>query len=248
MKTFSLIGFSLFVGLLVLIESISGQLSLEVNRGKRLSQSSSKSLSMLQRRYGLRKSKLSLTLTNIDNIYYYGIIYLGEPTKQKFRVNFDTGSADFWVISSRCTTTSCKQHNQYTQTKSKKYADMKKDFSIFYGDGTWAVGRMCTDTLTIGGAKVTAVGFAQATYLFGMEDEINDGIMGLGYQALSSSGFQTPIDKAFSQKKIPNKIVSFWLSQNLSNPLGGSLTIGGIDKTRYTGNFYALRFKQQQKL
>lgn len=219
----------------LLVGYISCQIHLNVNRGKRFDVAKTgKQLSYTQKKYNLNTSKLSVILTNVDNVYYYGDVYLGTPPK-KFRINFDTGSSDFWVISAECKTASCKKHNLYNPKKSKTFRKDNKRFAIHYGDGSSVQGKTCIDTLTIDGVKITGVQFAKINKLTGMEDEENDGIMGLGFKELSMIGAETPIDKAFNQKKIPSKLVGFWLTANTSAT--GSMTIGGIDESRFTG-FY----------
>lgn len=215
------------------IVEITCQLQLNVKRGRRNPPSNPKSLSFTQKKYNLKSHK-SVVLTNIDNIYYYGDVYLGTPPKI-FRINFDTGSSDFWVISSKCQTPKCKNHHQYDQKKSKTFHRQNKKLQIVYGDGSYVEGTACSDILTLDGVKIAQVGFAQVDVLEGMDNEQNDGIMGLGYKSLSTMGFDTPIDKAFAQKRIPSKVVGFWMSKNSSGSEDGIMTIGGIDKTRYTG-------------
>lgn len=234
MKLFS----SSFILLLIfivyfLLDVVVCQFTVDVERGQRNpSNSNTKTKTpLVQSRYKLKK-KSSIALTSVENIYYYGDIGLGTPSK-KFKVIFDTGSADLWVISSNCTTDSCKKHKRYNYNSSSSWSKSDKYFLIIYGDGSFVEGKTIFDTLTIGRSKIKNQGFAHCDYLYGMDNDLNDGILGLGYNSLASTGFATLLSKAHSQKKIPEKIVSFWLSQTVKG--GGSVTFGGVDKTRYKG-------------
>lgn len=233
MKLLSYLAFSLAVlTLLLILDETSAQVRVNVGRGRK-ALTKTKKKTLTQSKFKLKK-KTSLTLTNIENIYYYGYVSLGTPAK-KFRVIFDTGSSDLWVVSTSCTTAVCKKKTRYNAKSSRSDAKSNKYFIIMYGDGSFVEGRTIFDVCWIGGVKINRQGFAQVNYLYGMDNDKNDGIMGLGYKAIASSKFATPVDNAFSQKKIPNKIVSFWLSQNLSSDSGGSVMFGGIDSTRYKG-------------
>lgn len=227
----------------VAIDQIANQVQISVKRGKR-TESSTPRKTLVQARHGLSK-KLSVRLTNVENIYYYGTVSVGTPAK-KFLIHFDTGSSDMWVYSSKCTLQACKPHARYNSTASKTSSKDGKSFAIIYGDGSFVEGTTVYDTIRIGNLEIKKQGFAQISYAFGMDGEKPDGIMGLGFKALATSKFATPIDNAFAQKKLPNKIISFWMNRDLKSSEGGSLTIGGIDKTRYTG--WLSFFIRKQKL
>lgn len=53
-------------------------------------------------------------------VQYYGSFELGSPP-QKFLGCFDTGSADVWVPSSSCTSTSCEEHTEFNSGESSTY-------------------------------------------------------------------------------------------------------------------------------
>lgn len=232
MKLISFLPFILV--LLVSIQEVVGYIRFDVQRGHRKPSKTIK-WSVTQKRYNLL-SRVSTILTNIDNIYYYGEISMGSPPR-KFRLNFDTGSSDFWIISSNCTSASCKKHNRFDGKKSHSFKNHGLDFEILYGDGSYASGKTCFDSVTIGRTRIDQVGFAQIDFLYGMDDEQNDGILGLAYKSLATTGFDTLVDMAFKQKKIPSKIVGFWLTDDPKSTRDGSLSIGSVESAYFKGLF-----------
>jgi len=64
-----------------------------------------------------------------------------------------------------------------------------------------------------------------------------DGILGMGYSSISVDNVTPVWYNILSQGLVNQPIFSFWLSQNPSDPSGGELVLGGVDPSRYTGNF-----------
>lgn len=118
---------------------------------------------------------------------WYGTISVGTPAKQ-FKLDFDTGSADMWIPAAACT--SCGSHNRYYPSDSSTSAtDSGATFSITYGDGSTTGGKVYSDTVSIAGMSATAQPFgAAASLASGFKSDPMDGILGMGYQSLSSMG------------------------------------------------------------
>lgn len=68
-----------------------------------------------------------------------------------------------------------------------------------------------------------------------MDNDIEDGLMGLGFRNIANYRNPTPIDNAFAQGKIPMKIFSFYINRDASDSYGGEMIIGGVDGKHFTG-------------
>ncbi|CAF3179349.1 unnamed protein product [Rotaria sp. Silwood2] len=167
-------------------------------------------------------------------MYFIGTISIGTPA-QNFRINFDTGSSDLWVPSSSCHS-SCNGFNKYTSIQSTTYVANGRRFSIIYGDGSSANGSFSIDTVTINGIAVHNQTFAECTFLRGMSNNINDGILGLAYPNLTTGGENPLFYNMWSQGLIPEAIFSFYLNPDTSAESGGELIFGGADSSKYTGS------------
>ncbi|XP_051854526.1 renin [Antechinus flavipes] len=177
-------------------------------------------------------------LTNFEDTQYYGEISIGNPS-QTFQVVFDTGSADFWVPSSKCSPlyTACVFHHQYDSTKSSTYKENGTEFKIQYASGQ-VMGFLSEDTVTVGGIKMTQ-SFGEVTALpllpFGLAKF--DGVLGLGFPARSMSKIVPFFDNIISQGRLKKEVFSVYYSRNSHVP-GGEIILGGSDPKYYRGTFH----------
>jgi len=175
---------------------------------------------------------------NIDihdymNAQFYGPISLGTPP-QSFQVVFDTGSSNLWVPSKDCG--SCS-HAKYDHTASSTYKANGTKFSITYGSGSLS-GYVSQDTLSLGDLSVTNQVFAEATQEPGLAFQVGkfDGILGMGWPSISVNGITPPIQNVLKEKVLNESVFSFFLPS--TDGAQGELLIGGIDKTKFTGDLF----------
>jgi hypothetical protein len=177
-----------------------------------------------------------ISLHDYSNAQYFGQITLGQPP-QNFQVIFDTGSADLWVASSKCTSKLCMFKHKYNSRTSHSYEANGSTFTIRYASGPVA-GFLSIDDLGLGenlvarghlfGEVVNVTGLG-LPYLLGKFD----GIVGMAFSSISVTKSPTPIDALYSQGMIHEKVFAFFLGDNDSE--GGELVIGGIDKAHFKG-------------
>jgi cathepsin D len=91
-----------------------------------------------------------------------GAITIGTPP-QRFLIDFDTGSSDLWVPSSKCNSTACKSKHKYNAGSSNTSNLQSGNFTIKYGDGSMVQGVIYRDTVNISGVEATGQYFASAT-------------------------------------------------------------------------------------
>ena len=187
-----------------------------------------------------------VALKDFMNAQYFGDITLGTPP-QPFTVVFDTGSSNLWVPSSQCKgfNIACLLHRRYTSQKSTTYVKDGRAFQIQYGTGSMS-GFVSKDTLGVGGLSLANVSFAEATEEPGIAFAMTkfDGILGLGYPALSVDGSTTVFDALYASGKLAEPLFAFYLrrtataSSGLTDPPddGGVMMLGGVDPAYYTGS------------
>lgn len=98
-------------------------------------------------------------LTSMWPTVYYGPISIGTPL-QGTTVDFDTGSSDLWLPTTKCS--GCPGP-LFNTAASSTYKSSTTPFSIQYADGSGASGTVGTDTVTIAGITVTGQGFGAVT-------------------------------------------------------------------------------------
>ncbi|KAF9195516.1 hypothetical protein BGZ51_000092 [Haplosporangium sp. Z 767] len=160
---------------------------------------------------------------------YYGQIQIGKPP-QSFGVVFDTGSSDLWVPSSKCRAEGCLSHQRFSGRHSSSYGtfDPPQSFAIEYGTGEVS-GVISEDIITLGGvSSKKPIRFAESltsSALFGRA--IFDGVFGLAYQEMSSSGEQPPFLAMMEQNAIKRGMFGFYMGRGR-----GELSLGGYDGSK----------------
>ncbi|XP_012872849.1 PREDICTED: renin [Dipodomys ordii] len=179
-----------------------------------------------------------VVLTNYLDIQYYGEIGIGTPP-QTFKVIFDTGSANLWVPSTKCSPlyTACETHSRYDSAESSSYMENGTEFTIHYGSGE-VKGFLSQDIVTVGGITVTQV-FGEVTELPLIPFMLAkfDGILGMGFPAQAVGGITPVFDHILSQRILKEDVFSVYYSRDSHLP-GGELVLGGSDPQHYQGNFH----------
>ncbi|KAH9041264.1 acid protease [Lactarius pseudohatsudake] len=172
-------------------------------------------------------------LTDDSEQLWYGSITVGTPAVN-YTVDFDTGSSDLFLPGSDCDST-CSGHKLYDPSSSFTSSDTKQKFALEYGDGSTVSGEQYTDTVTLAGFKATRQRLGAATtYSSGFQsDEFPpDGLLGMGYESLSSYGASPVFQNLVSQGQVSTPVFSFYFSES-----GSELYIGGTNQALYTGSF-----------
>jgi len=170
------------------------------------------------------------------DVLYYGPGKVGTPV-QSFTFDFDTGSSDIWVPNTGCTpANNCPSgRHLYNPSASSTYKDTGKPFSITYGSGTVS-GETVIDRVQVGSIAVGAQYLGSVNKVSSdFASSPNDGLFGLGFQSISTTGQPTFIQNAAAKGKIV-PVFGMRLVRN-GGTKGSELTIGGVDSTRYTGAF-----------
>ncbi|KAG8767955.1 Type I transmembrane sorting receptor [Ceratobasidium sp. 428] len=181
-----------------------------------------------------RIKRQKVSLIDVQDTLWSGPISVGTPG-QNFLVTFDTGSADLWVPSADCRDQGCQNRRRYTTSSSStiSHPSPTRNFSIAYGDGSSTVsGPVYTDTVSVGGLSATGQAFSAVTQSASVfAQDPSDGIMGLGFSAISYIGAPTFFENLVSQKVVKAPVFSMYLA-----PSGSELYLGGVNSALYTGD------------
>ncbi|NXI65652.1 PEPA protein, partial [Anseranas semipalmata] len=175
----------------------------------------------------------SESLENYMDTEYYGTISIGTPA-QEFTVIFDTGSSNLWVPSVYCSSEACENHERFNPSKSSTFESTNDSVSIAYGTGSMT-GILGYDTVTVSDIQVT-------NQIFGLSETEPgtffyyapfDGILGLAFPSIASSGATPVFDNMMSQDLVAMDLFSVYLSSD--DESGSFVLFGGIDSS-YTTN------------
>ncbi|KAG6935475.1 renin, partial [Chelydra serpentina] len=190
---------------------------------------------------GPRNGTAPTILTNYLDTQYFGEISIGTPA-QTFKVVFDTGSANLWVPSYRCSPlySACVSHNRYDSSKSRTYLENGTGFAIQYGSGS-VKGFLSQDVVMVADIPIIQV-FAEATALpaFPFIFARFDGVLGMGYPSQAIDGITPVFDRILSQQILKEEVFSVYYSRNSLLKPGGEIILGGSDPAYYTGDFHYL--------
>jgi hypothetical protein len=175
---------------------------------------------------------------NIDSSYY-GSIAIGTPPVA-YDVILDTGSADLWVADSSCTS-NCQGIQTFDTSTSSSYNNLTEAFSIKYGSGA-ASGTLATDIVQMAGFQIDKQVFATCDVISSsLLDAPVSGLMGLGWQSLSSSGSTPFWQSLYEANSLDEPLMAFYLTRfvNQTNAQtlepGGVFTLGATNTSLYTG-------------
>ncbi|KAJ7456903.1 acid protease [Mycena latifolia] len=165
-----------------------------------------------------------------NDLEWAGTISIGTPS-QSFLIDFDTGSADLWVPSSACNSSTCESKSKFDAASSTAVKKSGK-FSIAYGDGSQVSGPVYTDTVSVADVTATEQYFSPVTTLSSsFSDDPIDGILGLAFPAISNFNENPFFNTANADGTVDANQFGFFLASN-----GSELYLGGTNADKFAGD------------
>ncbi|KAJ9627812.1 hypothetical protein H2203_003030 [Taxawa tesnikishii (nom. ined.)] len=175
-----------------------------------------------------------VSATPVDNAAeYISPVTIGG---QQLNLDFDTGSSDLWVFSTKLSSSAISGHSAFNPDNSKTFKLLDgESFTISYGDNSGASGIVGTDTVTIGGATVTsqAVELATSVSAAFIQDTDSDGLVGLAFSSLNAV---SPNQQKTFFDNIMSDLAQPVFTADLNEDSTGSYEFGVIDSSKYSGN------------
>ncbi|KAI9764090.1 MAG: hypothetical protein M1840_008895 [Geoglossum simile] len=155
---------------------------------------------------------------------------------QTFLMNFDTGSSDLWVFSTQMPPDQTVGHALFDPSKSTAFQPLEgHEFSIRYGDGSFAKGIVGTDTVEIGGTIVQtqAVELATNVSTSFVAEPAAQGLVGLAFSKLNTV-------KPTAQKTFFDNVISTLqqpvFTADLKKGTPGIYEFGNINSSAFVGD------------
>ncbi|NXX98626.1 RENI protein, partial [Centropus bengalensis] len=179
-------------------------------------------------------------LTNYLDTQYFGEITIGTPA-QTFKVVFDTGSANLWVPSYKCSPlySACGEYWGAEPGLGLTSSSSSSSFrEVNVGD---VKGFLSQDIVMVSDIPIIQV-FAEATALpaFPFIFARFDGVLGMGYPSQAIDGITPVFDRILSQEILKEDVFSVYYNRNAPLKPGGEIILGGSDPAYYTGDFHYL--------
>ncbi|KAI1081510.1 aspartic peptidase domain-containing protein [Whalleya microplaca] len=189
-------------------------------------------LDILKRQNG---SGSAVTTPEDKDIQYLTPVSIGTPP-QTLNLDFDSGSSDLWVFSTKMPPSSVQGQAQYDPDKSSTSKALgNASWSIHYGDGSESRGVVYTDKVNVGGVSFEAQAVEAATKVSRefTVDANNDGLLGLAFSKLNT--IEPTPQKTFFDNIADSLDQPVWAA-DLKYHEAGSYDFGTIDKSKYTGD------------
>lgn len=176
-------------------------------------------------------------------VSHYGVLNVGTPMKT-FKVLFDTSTSDCWLPHYEWSPFKTSLHYRigYLGSDSSTSEKFNSQKSINYR-GTILTGKLYTDIIKLGenaamsGNRQGFMAISEASNEQ-FKEEPYDGVIGLSPATQSAVGVRNILIGLREANVIGKLEFSFWFNSLLDDPLGGELTLGGVDESKYIGNFY----------
>jgi hypothetical protein len=177
-----------------------------------------------------------------EDILYYGSVTIGTSRPQTFTFDFDTGSADIFVPGPSCgSAQGCVHPTKYNQAGTPQH----RTTNVTYGSGK-ITGADYVDSVTVAGRTATNQGIISLTQAAGFGSSQADGLMGMAFSNIASSGFVTFFENLIKQRKVPVPEFGFYLGRAKSFTQGKSeMFLGGRNPAKYTGSFTTIAVSRQ---
>ncbi|PSR83510.1 aspartic peptidase domain-containing protein [Coniella lustricola] len=183
---------------------------------------------------------------------WYTTFSVGTPP-QNFTALFDTGSPAFIIGASNCTT--CGDKNLFDPSLSSTYLDSPGKFENYlfstgadsqpFAEPEGATGYLVQDTISWGDLTVENQEFVICVTMSEALDAMPiDGIMGMSVRSSGSSEswYWNLVDSG----QLDSGVYSFYIPGG--DITGGEVTLGGIDKTKYTGDLQYTKLNVESNL
>lgn len=166
----------------------------------------------------------SARTTVIPRSYHLANLTIGFPPKN-YEMELDLTMSGCWITSESCESMGCYPKTGYNSSESMMHKPKGDVVRIEYGGGK-GVGKLSSDTVSIGGLHVISFTFSELEQLSGgrMIRSPYDGVLGAFWSG-SNNNPENLFSALYSRKLIESNSFSVSLSDNK----GHQLVLGGVD-------------------